>query len=243
MIRTRAIVLNRVDFRESDSLVSFYTLDFGKITLVARGTKKQASKLVAHLEPFNFVDLMMIKNKNGNSVGSVISKNSFLNIKSDLNSIYISGKLFHFFNNLSREGQQDFDLFFFLNDFLKSINGNGHKIEKFGGDHLDFLVDVFKFKLLSILGYSFHINSCVECGKDKHLDFLNFLKGGVICQACYDKDLLTNGFKKNDYIGLSKELLSAKKALVSSDFDSILDIQLDKSLHNLIKKKILFLNI
>jgi DNA repair protein RecO len=185
---------------------------------------------------------MMIKNKKGNSVGSVISKNSFLNIKSDLNSVYISGKLFHFFNNLCREEQQDFDLFFFLNDFLKSINANKGKIENLGIKNLDFLVDVFKFKLLSILGYSFHINSCVECGSDKNLVFLNFIKGGVFCQTCHDKDLSTNGFKNDDYFRLSEKLLNTKKALVSSSLEGILDIELDKNLHNLIKKKILFLD-
>lgn len=242
MIKTRAIILNRVDCRENDSLVSFFTLDFGKITLLARGTKKQFSKLAAHLEPFNFVDLMMIKNKNGFSVGSVISNDSFLNLKSDFNSIHISGKLFYFFNKLSREGQQDFDLFFFLNDFLKNIDSNKDKIEKFSIEHLDFLLDVFKFKLLSLLGYSFYLDSCVECGARHDLNFLNFLKGGALCQDCYNKIFLTNEFKSSDHFKLNEKLLNSKKNITLCDLKDVISVTPNKSLHSLIKNKISFLN-
>ena len=129
MIRTKAIILNRLPYKDNDALIFFYTLDFGKLVLSARGARKQGSKLVAHLEPFNFVDLMIIKNKNGLSVGSVISQDSFLNLKNDYNSLFLSGKILNFFNQYVKEGQADFDLFIFLNNFLKMINDSAKLIK------------------------------------------------------------------------------------------------------------------
>lgn len=154
MIKTKAIVLNRFDYKETDSMVSFYTLDFGRLNLIARGTKKQNSKLSAHLEPINFVDLMIIKNKNINTVGSAISRNSFLSIKNSYNSLYLSGSFLNFFNKIIRENQEDFNLFVFLNNLLQSIENNILEINKLNKNRLDFLLDIFKFKLIEKLGYS-----------------------------------------------------------------------------------------
>lgn len=49
MICTQAIVLNTRAYKEHDMLVSFYTKDFGKRTILARGTRKPLSKLAPFL--------------------------------------------------------------------------------------------------------------------------------------------------------------------------------------------------
>ena len=41
---TKAIILNRQPFRERDSRVTIFSLERGKLILVARGTKKITSK-------------------------------------------------------------------------------------------------------------------------------------------------------------------------------------------------------
>jgi len=48
-IKTLGIVLKRKDWKASDFLFSIYTKDFGRINLVAVGTKKINSKLNGHL--------------------------------------------------------------------------------------------------------------------------------------------------------------------------------------------------
>ena len=50
-------------FTEADSLITFYTKDFGKVVAKAKGAKRIVSKLSAHLEPLNFVLVRLIEGR------------------------------------------------------------------------------------------------------------------------------------------------------------------------------------
>ena len=235
MIKTKAIVLNRIKFKESDFLVFLYTLDFGKMIITAKGANRSGSKLSAHLEPLNFVDLMIIKNKRGFSIGSSISKKSFVNIKNSYNSVYLAGRALNFFNKAVKDEQQDFDLFVFLKSFLEDLESNHWKIEEKSDEDLNFFLDIFKLKLLALLGYSFNLCSCVDCSSEAELNVLSFDKGGLICQKCV-KDSLLN----NSYIKVSDDLIFLKKLVNKSDFSSLFSLGFNKSLQDLIRKKLCY---
>ena len=49
---TEGIILKRKDYQENDRLFTIYSKDYGKIDLIAKGTKKISSKLNSYLEPF-----------------------------------------------------------------------------------------------------------------------------------------------------------------------------------------------
>ena len=63
---TQAIVLDKEDFNETDSVVYFYTEELGRVTAKAKGLKKPLSKLNAHLETLNFAEVRFVSGKNGN---------------------------------------------------------------------------------------------------------------------------------------------------------------------------------
>ncbi|MFZ2978199.1 MAG: DNA repair protein RecO, partial [Candidatus Magasanikiibacteriota bacterium] len=67
----KAIVLSRRDFREADQIISLYTLEKGKMEILARGIKKITSKNSAHLEPFSLVEAEIIFGKELNYLGAV----------------------------------------------------------------------------------------------------------------------------------------------------------------------------
>jgi DNA repair protein RecO (recombination protein O) len=149
MIKTKAIVLGKKDYREYDALVSFYSLDFGKISLLARGLKRKSSKLAGHLEPFNLVDLMIIKGREKDYVGSAISENSFLNIKNNYSRVIFAGKALGFVKDLTYPQQADFNIFLLVRDFLIFLDNLSDDKE------LDLISYFFKLKLLELWGYDF----------------------------------------------------------------------------------------
>lgn len=152
MLKTRAIVLGQRDFRNHDALVSFYSLDFGKITLIARGLRKSSSKLAGHLDVFNLVDLMIIKGRERDYVGSAISENSFLDVKGNYEKIILAGKGLRFLNELTFERQADYNIFLLLRNFLYFLN----KIElEYFSNCSNLSLSFFKLKLLEFLGYDF----------------------------------------------------------------------------------------
>ena len=87
----QSIVLSRRDFRENDQVVSFYTLEQGKVEVLARGVKKILSKNAAFLEPFCFVEAEIIAGKEIMHLGSVQPINIFKNIRADFHKSLAAG--------------------------------------------------------------------------------------------------------------------------------------------------------
>jgi DNA repair protein RecO (recombination protein O) len=63
LYRVSAIVLKRRDQGEADRLLTVLTRDRGKLTLLAKGVRRQASRKAGHIEPFTHVDLLVAKGK------------------------------------------------------------------------------------------------------------------------------------------------------------------------------------
>lgn len=60
---TTGIVLRRKNTGETDRLVSLLTQDYGKIMVVAKGSRKLNSSIRAYLEPGNYVKAFLINTK------------------------------------------------------------------------------------------------------------------------------------------------------------------------------------
>lgn len=181
---SEALIIKRNDWRESDSRVVLYTKQFGKLSLVARGSKKFKSKIAGHIEPISLVDIMLLKGKAFDYLGSAITKNSFLNIKSDLNALYFVGAAFALFDAQVKEEAPDEELFNFLITWLDLID------EKFAPnldkDNGELLYNYFVIHFLTILGYKPELHYCLDCHKtiNPGSNYLNLRLGGLICEDC-----------------------------------------------------------
>ena len=183
-LNTQALVLKRHDWREHDSRVVLYTKKFGKISLVARGIKKITSKIAGHIEPISLADIMILKGKSFNYLGSSLITNSYLNIKHDLNAVYFAGRSLAVFDNLVKEDSPDEELFDFLIYYLASLDDlavSGLKKEV-GEDFFSYFI----FQILAILGYKPELYHCLNCRKiiEPTGNSFNFRLGGLICPRC-----------------------------------------------------------
>lgn len=208
MVKTKAIVLFKKDFNDYDSLVYFYTLDFGKISLIARGIKRPSAKLSGHLEPFNLVDLMIIKGRERDYVGSAISEDSFLNIKDNYLKTFLAGSAIKLLKDFTFPNQSDFNIFLVLKDFLLTLNS----LES-NDDVIKSLFIFFKIKFFAILGYDFDFSICSLCGQ-KDPNFFNFFNKEVVCSNCLN---IENSSPSN-FIKINKTVLNLKKNIISSEF-------------------------
>ena len=185
--------------------------------MIARGLRKSSSKLAGQLDTFNLVDLMIIKGRERDYVGSAISENSFLEIKENYEKIILAGKSLRFLNELTFERQADYNIFLLLRNFLYFLN----KIELD-----DFLKSpsislcFFKLKLLEFLGYNF---SSLKSDKDDPGLLTSFTKINPDVLPLKDKILLLDledlnswknvkinsaGIKKiDDFIEIIKEII------------------------------------
>lgn len=179
--RTSGIVLKREPYREDDLRVTVYTPAYGKLTLIARGAKKAKAKLAAHLEPFCLTEIMAVRGKQYDYVGSAISRNGFFSFKKDLERIEAAGRALKIFNQLIKEGQNDAAIFNLLNDFLDEFNRPDPKINS------ELFARLFIFKLFVLLGYRPELYYCLNCKKritPGNGSKFDLAKSGLICSNC-----------------------------------------------------------
>ena len=123
---TRAIILNRQDFRENDSRIICYSEDRGKMELIARGAKKIKSKSSGHLEPLTLSRMMVVAGKDMNYVGTATGENFYPEIKSNLEKLTLAGRAAALVEKMTREGEVggSAKIFNLLNFFLENLEKN-----------------------------------------------------------------------------------------------------------------------
>ncbi|NTW22828.1 DNA repair protein RecO [Candidatus Falkowbacteria bacterium] len=178
--RIKAIVLKRQPFREHDLLITAYSPEKGKQALIARGARKFRSKIAAHVEPFCFIDCMVVRGKTHDYMGSALSSNCLVGIKSDFDRVEAASRVCRFFDKTIKEGQPDITLFVELRDILALIDGVQH------AEDAALWADLSIFRLLSRTGYEPDLHRCVFCGSKPDAEgiMLDQAKNGIVCQRC-----------------------------------------------------------
>jgi len=160
----QAIVLSRRDFRESDQIISLYTLDKGKQEVLARGVKKITSKNSAHLEPFSFVDIEIVPGKEIDHLTKVQPINYFSDIRKDLQKSLSASYVVSLTDKLVHSGEYDERIFELLKGWLEVVNG----LDNF---NLVF-VDCYIVILLYCLGFDITSSEIRNSELQKKLEFL-----------------------------------------------------------------------
>lgn len=220
--KTEGIVLQSHDYRESDRYFVVYTKDFGKVYVVARGSKKIKSKLNSHMQPFAVTEMLLAQGKkNTHLIGSQLTSN-FAEVKKHLSDIALGSYCMELVDHLSEPDYKDENIFDLLRDVLFLLNDHqhhkGNKLQEYT------IVHMFALKLLVYLGYEPDLHTCVVCnakikkqanGFDPHL-------GGTVCQKC-----CTNSV---DALRISYEALNVLRYVVNSDLKECVYIALNPTL-------------
>jgi len=249
---TKAIILDSRAYRESDVLLSVFTLDFGRLNLVVRGAKKSSSKMIGHLEPLTRAKIMIIKGRGFDYIGGALGENSFQGIREDLNKLFYAGKIISLFSRLVKEGEKDKRLFLLLNHYLELID----KDLNFNKDEGELFFLKFSLSFLSEIGYKPEMGTCLRCRQklEKGLNYFDLQAGGVVCGKCAKIEL--NNFKDRNKEEKLSTTNQARLLTISNncviiiryllDLDNKLKIRVSKRVikeaSDLIKKFILYLS-
>lgn len=177
---TDAVVLNSTDFSESDKIITFYTLSFGKMKGIAKGAKRSKKRFGINLEPFSLVRLHFFEKKDDSlaRVSSCDLINPFQGIRDDLFKIAHGSYMIELVEKMAPERERHPELFRLLTDFLGILEERGVNED---------LLRVFEIRLLDDLGLRPHLSSCVVCRKSlvpgTEVRF-SPEKGGALCDKC-----------------------------------------------------------
>lgn len=62
-VKTRAIILSRTDYSEADRILTLLSPDLGKLRVIARGVRREKSKLAGGIELFSISNITLIRGK------------------------------------------------------------------------------------------------------------------------------------------------------------------------------------
>jgi DNA repair protein RecO (recombination protein O) len=211
----QAVVISRRDFRENDQIICFYSRDYGRLDLLAKGIKKITSKLSGNLTPGNLVEIEVAK---GKEIDHLIKVNSVSIFK---NSKYFSKQyVLNLIDKLVKNQEKDERIFSLLVSYLNFSNQ-----PQVGSKSV---VMAFLVKLLVYLGYSPQLDQCSEC-EIKEIRMKLDLRRGLICHNCYDKLL-----DKRNIVYISKIDIKNFGCLIADDWHTISNLDLSTNLVKLI---------
>lgn len=182
-----AVILGSIDFGESDRLLTFYTLEHGKLKGVAKGARRSKKRFVGNLEPGSSVRLIFFNNEKSELVRieSAELAEGLPGLRGDIEAYARACYMLELACELTREGCAVESAYLVLTAFLKMLDGKAAASGEEAGDILRF----FEIKLLASLGYMPHLDGCVSCrgasfSEGSTRAFFSPERGGAVCGAC-----------------------------------------------------------
>ena len=183
--KTRAIVIRLVEFSESSYVATLFTEDFGKITGLAKGARRQKSAFENALDLLAVSRVVFLrKSSEGMDLLTEAKlERRFRASSRDLRRLYAGYYVAELLQVLTDERDPHGTLFRHALRAIEQLDGSGNVQE-----------EMLRFELAALreLGHQPILDRCVECGRD--IDFgtaakrkrvaFGQLAGGALCERC-----------------------------------------------------------
>ncbi|MCL4357405.1 DNA repair protein RecO [Patescibacteria group bacterium] len=121
-LTTKAIVLGRINYGESDRIITVITPEHGKLRLMAKGSRALKSKLAGGIELFCVSDIGFIFGRGGiATLTSSRLEQNFSRILSDISRVQLGYELLKIINS-STEDQAEEEYFILIRSALSALN-------------------------------------------------------------------------------------------------------------------------
>jgi len=141
---SEGIVLNRHNFGEADRILSVYTRTGGRISLMAKGVRRPASRKRGHIELFNLVRFQAIGGNGMDLMTEAEVVEDFKEIRSSLKKISLAYYFMEVVNKITHEGESNIELFNLIFSNLEKLKTT----KRLKDLRLNFVVN-----LLILMGY------------------------------------------------------------------------------------------
>jgi DNA repair protein RecO (recombination protein O) len=175
------IVLQVKDYGDSDKIVTLYTLEHGKIVLIAKGAKRSKIRFVNKLELFSLLSVHFAPSRHSSlmRLDQAELLDSFPRLRENYALYAAASLLCELVLHWTREHDSDAELFRLLSwgiEGLALAEGAVHR-----------RIIFFHVKMLEILGYRPDLTGCLDCGLLGGPGILyrfSSLRNGLVCSRC-----------------------------------------------------------
>jgi DNA repair protein RecO (recombination protein O) len=180
---TPALVLKRINYGDHDLIISLFTLDRGKVSVIAKAAKKSIKRFGGILELFTALEAVI---KPGRGKGLPVLQEAaliqpFANIRSDVVKTAYASYWAELVNTWMEEYDRQ-DLIFKLLAYVFDELDKGTA----GTRALSIL---FQVRFMALSGLAPNLSQCSRCGLDvagvaSREIYFSMAGGGIVCGAC-----------------------------------------------------------
>lgn len=206
-LKVNGIILSEHNLGDFDKMLTMLTPGIGKISCIAKGARRPKSTLLAGTQMFCFGEYLMYKGTSTYHINSVETIEIFYNLRTDLEKLKYAVHINKIVQDVTHENQNCFNILQLLLNTLYTISETDKD--------LDFILSVFKIRLLCILGFTPDIRECVSCKEKEDLAFFSIKDDGFKCKICSKQDTSALEMSKSTKNAIIYTVTSPAKKLYS----------------------------
>lgn len=173
--KTKGIVIAENNMGDFDKMVTILTPN-GKIGCSARGARRPKSQLMAGTQFLCFGEFMIFKGTNTYTLNSCEPIEVFYNIRTDLDKLEYASNITKMIQEITDENQNTYKI---LQPYLNTL----YVISE-TNLNLEFIISIFKLRLICLLGFTPQIQECVQCREKEELIYFSLKDNGLKCKNC-----------------------------------------------------------
>jgi DNA repair protein RecO (recombination protein O) len=173
------IVIKTVPYGESNTIITLYTKELGKIGVMARGAKKPKSRFTSIAQLFTYGIFVFQRGRGLGTLQQGEALSSFRHIREDLVKTAYAAYLTELLDRYTSEEEMKLDLFGWLKQSLEYIN---HGIDP------EVITFLFELKIMKTAGIVPELSRCVSCHAGEGNFSFSIREGGFLCERCAYKD-------------------------------------------------------
>jgi DNA repair protein RecO (recombination protein O) len=217
-LTTRALLVRRIAYGESDLIVTLLTEQAGKLSALARGARRSQRRFGGALEPMHTLRVALDERTTSDLYilreASIDQARSGLT--SSLEALEAAGRALKWLAQACVAKTPEPLAWSAISDFLDALDASvaGHRPRRELAE--------FGLRLLSALGWALDFEQCVRCGKrcePGQAAFVDAARGGLVCRACGGARQRLDGALRARLAGL---MLAGGSTLLDSDVDAVL---------------------
>lgn len=178
--KTNGIIILESNMGDYDKMLTMLTPGAGKISCAAKGARRPNSALLAGSQFLCFGEYMLYQGTNTYHVNSCETIEMFYHLRTDLEKLQYASHITKIIYDVTNENENSFLILQLFLNTLYTLS----ETDK----NMDFVLSIFKIRLLSILGFRPHIGSCKECKEKENLMYFSFRDNGLKCGVCGKQD-------------------------------------------------------
>lgn len=210
-IKVKGIIIRETNYKDNDKILTVLTDKLGKISCIAKGSKKNNSPLLACSQYLVYSEMLLYRSNNFYYLNSAEILSTFYNFRIDFDKLQVAFEITRIINFIVSENEDTEKL---LTLFLNTIFLLDNKFDK-----KDFIKSVFEIKMFSLLGFLSDIGFKSANGQAVDDMYYDYVSNSFIEKEAYNTTM------KNRCILLKKSTILAIKFIVASDIKKVFDFQ------------------